>query len=227
MPPRTLAAAGGLCFIVGAIAFVAVFGYLAANFDYPTVLDGSAAEVLPRLRAGGETMRGIWALYAVLPLLLIAGAVGTAQALPSSPGRATLGAVFATVGSLAMCLGLMRWPTVNWALAEAWESAGPDAQHALAAVFSGLNLYLGNAIGEFLGEVCLGVFFLLSGLAMRVERGFPAWLGTAGAVFALLFIVGAFRNVAPQVQPLADVNNTLLPLWLIVLGVAIIRFPRT
>lgn len=223
---RTSAVAGGACFIVGAVAFVGVFSYLAANFDYPKVLDGAAAEVLPRLRAGGDTMRAIWALYAALPLLLVVGAVGSVSVLPASPGRAALGAVFATIGSFAMCLGLMRWPSVHWTLAGSWESAGPDARDAIAAVFTGLNLYLGNTIGEFLGEACLGIFFLLSGLAIRAEARFPSWLGTAGAVFAVLFIVGAFRNVLPQVQPLADINNYLLPLWLIVLGGAMIRAAR-
>lgn len=226
MHSRRLEIAGGACLILGAISFVAVFSYLAANFDYPDVLDGPAADVLPRLRAGGESMRAIWAVYSILPLLLIVGAVGARFALPSSPGRASLGAVFATVGALAMCLGLMRWPSVHWALAGAYESAGPEARHAIAAVFAGQNLYLGNYVGEFLGELCLGIFFLLSALAMRAESRFPSWLGNAGAVFAVLFILGAFRNVAPPVQPLADINNFLLPLWLIVLGGAIIRYTK-
>ena len=71
MQHRRMIAAGGLCFIVGALAFIGVFSYLAANFDYPQILDGSAAEVLPRLQAGGSTMRGVWALYAFLPWLLV------------------------------------------------------------------------------------------------------------------------------------------------------------
>ncbi len=226
MQSRPLAVAGGICLIAGAVAFVAVFSYLAANFNYPAVLDGAAAEVLPRLRAGGDAMRAVWALYAVLPLLLAVGGVGAAFALPASAGRASLGAAFATIGAFAMCLGLMRWPSVHWALAEAWETAGPEARQGIAAVFAGLNLYLGNYIGEFLGETCLGLFFLLSALAIRAEPGFPRWVGIAGAAFAILFMVGAFRNAAPQVQPLADLNNVLLPLWLIILGVTIIRFPK-
>jgi hypothetical protein len=227
MNSRNLAVAGGSSLIAGAIAFVAVFSYLAASFDYPQILDGSAADVLPRLRAGGELMRAVWAIYALLPLLLAVGAVGVSFALPSSRGLATLGAVFATIGALAMCLGLMRWPSVHWVLAEAYESGGPDARHAIAAVFSGLNLYLGNYVGEFLGELCLGLFFLLSGLALRAESRFPAWLGIAGVTFALLFLAGALRNFAPQVQLIADANNYLLPLWLTILGVAVIRFHRT
>ena len=226
MQSRDVVLVGGCSLIVGAVAFVAVFGYLAANFDYPRVLDGAAADVLPRLRAGGARMRAVWGIYSLLPLLLTVGSVGVFFALPSRPGLAALGTVFATVGSLAMCLGLMRWPSVHWALAEAYESGGSEARHSIAAVFSGLNLYLGNYVGEFLGEVCLGVFFLVSGLALRAEPQFPAWLGIVGAAFAVLFLIGALRNAAPQVQLLADINNYLLPLWLLVLGGAIIWFPK-
>ena len=46
--------------ILGALAFVFVFSYLAANFNYPDILDGTAAEVLPRLRDGGSAMRAVW-----------------------------------------------------------------------------------------------------------------------------------------------------------------------
>jgi hypothetical protein len=45
-------------------------------------------------------------------------------------------------------------------------------------------------------------------------------------VFGLLFLAGAFRNVAPAVQPIADLNNLLLPLWMIVLGSALIWLGR-
>lgn len=48
MPQRPMIVAGGLSLVVGAHAFVAVFSYLAATFDYPAILEGGAAEVLPR-----------------------------------------------------------------------------------------------------------------------------------------------------------------------------------
>lgn len=218
---------GGLSFIVGAVAFVSVFSYLAANFDYPGILDGSAADVLPRLRAGGSTMRAVWALYAFLPLLLVPGAVGAYFACPSSRGRMTLALVAASLGSLAMGLGLMRWPSIHWALADAYAQSGGEARGSLAAVFAGLNAYLGNYIGEFLGEICLAAFFFLAGLSLLDEKPFPKWLGRCGVGFAVLFMVGAFRNVAPSVQPIADVNNALLPLWMVVLGVALVWYSRT
>ena len=65
------ARAGGWSLIVAALGFIGVFGYLAARFDYPDVLDGGAADVLPRLLALGATGRAVWAVYAFIPLLLI------------------------------------------------------------------------------------------------------------------------------------------------------------
>jgi Domain of unknown function (DUF4386) len=138
----------------------------------------------------------------------------------------TLALVFASLSAPAMCLGLMRWPSIHWALAGAYGPSGAEARSSLQAVFNGLNLYLGNYVGEFMGETCLGAFFLLSGLSLLDEARFPKWLGWCGAAFAVLFVVGAFRNALPWVQPVADVNNALLPLWMIILGVSLAWYSR-
>lgn len=218
--------AGGFSFVSAALAFVSVFIYLAANFDYPAILEGSAHEVLPRLLSGGDVMRATWALYAFLPLLVVPGAVGTFFACPASRGRMTLALLVASIGAMAMCLGLMRWPSIHWALAEAYSQSGPDVRTSLAAMFEGLNLYLGNYVGEFLGELCLATFFLVSSSSLLSEERFARWIGWCGTAFALLFLVGAFRNVLPLVQPIADLNNALLPLWMVILGISLIWSSR-
>lgn len=56
--------AGGFTLIAGALAFLFVFAYLAARFNYPDVLDGSAETVLPALLATGASGRAAWAFYA-------------------------------------------------------------------------------------------------------------------------------------------------------------------
>ncbi len=226
MQHRGIIFAGGASFIAGALAFVLVFSYLAAYFDYPDILDGSAAEVLPRLLAGGSGMRAVWAIYAFLPLLLVPAAVGTFFACPASPGRMALALVLGCLAAFAMCLGLMRWPSVHWALAEAYAGAAPEAKGTLDAVFNGMNLYLGNYIGEFFGETALASFFLLAAISLLGEARFPKWLGWSGIVFSLLFAIGAFRNVTTSVQAVADINNGLLPLWMIALGAALLWYTR-
>ena len=105
----TVVRAGGLSLIVGAVAFMGVFAFLAARFNYPEVLDGHAADVLPALLATGNAGRAVWAIYALLPLIWIPAAAGAFHALRgASEGRMRAATLFAVVSSLSMTLGLMR-----------------------------------------------------------------------------------------------------------------------
>jgi Domain of unknown function (DUF4386) len=213
--------AGGWSLILGAVAFMAVFSYLAARFDYPAILDGPAATVLPQLLATGPTGRAVWAIYAFLPLIWIPAGVAAYLALRHShPGSSLLALQCAVVAALSMMLGLMRWPTIHWRLAELY--AGADAtQHAvLDAMFDGLNTYLGNYIGEFLGELAFNAFFLLTSWALLRTRGVAVF----GLLAGLAGLVGMFRNVTAAVAPVAAVNNYLLPAWMIVFGVVLARW---
>jgi uncharacterized protein DUF4386 len=223
---HTIVRAGGIALIAGAMAFLGVFTFLAARFDYPAVLDGSAAEVLPSLLATGATGRAVWAVYGFLPIIWIPAGVAAFHALRSvREGSARIGMQLAMIGAISMMLGLLRWPSMHWTLAEAYTRADESERAAIASVFAGLNSYLGNYIGEFLGELSVSLFFLLSALAMlERDSGFPRWMGYLGVVTAVAGLVGMFRNVTDAVALVASVNNYLLPLWMIVFGAGLLRF---
>ena len=222
---RTVIRVGGLALVIGALAFMAVFTYLASSFNYPDVLDGRADVVLPALLATGPAGWLAWSIYAFLPLIWLPAAAGTAQALGRyRSGAMRLSGFFAVVAALAMMLGLMRWPTIHWVLARAYASADLVEQTTLAALFDGLNAYLGNFIGEFLGEVAFSLYFLLTSTSWLASPYRPPWVGWLGIVTAVSGILGAFRNVTPLVAPIAALNNYLLPLFMIILGVAFIRW---
>jgi hypothetical protein len=220
---------GGAFLIGGALAFVGVFAFLAARFNYPEVLDGSAAEVLPQLLATGSTGRAVWAIYGFLPLIWIPAGVGAFHALRRvHEGSMRVAMQFALVSAVAMMLGLLRWPSIHWALAQAYVTGSDSDRTAIAATFAGLNSFLGNYVGEFLGELSFSVFFLLSGLAMLARgSGFPRWIGYLGVFTAVAGMIGMFGNVTDAVDPIAAVNNYLLPLWMIIFGVALIRYRHT
>lgn len=225
MRTQTVIRLGGYALAGGALAFLAVFSYLAAKFNYPDVLDGPAATVLPSLLATGDAGRLAWALYAFLPLIWIPAGVAALEALRSTSGAMMrLALQFAVVAALAMMLGLMRWPTLHWHLALAFGQAAAPEQAVLAALFDGLNTYLGNYIGEFLGELAFSLFFLLTSLAWLRMPGRPRWIGWLGVATAAASLVGMFRNITTVVAPIAEVNNYLLPLFMIVLGVALARW---
>jgi hypothetical protein len=219
---------GGWSLIAAAVGFVAVFSYLAARFDYPAVLDGNAADVLPRLLALGEAGRAVWAVYAFIPLLLIPAAMGARAALgDEAPNAMRAALVFATIAAVSMLLGLARWPSVHWELARAYPTATADARVAIDAVFLGLNVYLGNYVGEFVGEAAMNAFFVLAGFAALQSMPTKRWFGMGGIAVGAVGWVAAFRNVTSVVGPVAEVNNYLLPLWLVVLGVVLIRWSVT
>jgi len=219
--------AGGLALIGGALAFLGVFTWLAIRFDYPDVLDGRAADVLPALLATGDTGRAVWALYAVLPLIWVPAGVAAFEALRArAAGPMRVAMIFAALAALSMMLGLMRWPSIHWELARAWGTAGESERAALAAVFDGLNRYLGNFVGEFLGELSVGAFFTLSGVGLLREARTPRWLGWWGVVAGVLCLVGMWRNMTSSVDLVAEVNNYSLPLWMLALGIWLVRRSR-
>jgi hypothetical protein len=229
MRSPTIVRAGGVALIGGAVAFLVVFAFLAARFDYPEVLDGTAVDVLPKLLATGPGGRAVWALYAFLPLVWIPAGVAAFHALrPVREGSMHTAMLFAVVAAISMILGLVRWPSIHWALAGAYAAAAVPERTVIAAVFSGLNSYLGNYIGEFLGELSFSLFFFLSALAMLVPRsGFPRWMAYLGLLTAVAGLVGMFRNVTNAVDPVAAMNNYLLPVWMIVFGIGLLRFERS
>ena len=224
MKSLTTIRVGGVALVVGAVAFMAVFSFLAARFDYPAVLDGPAHTVLPRLLATGTVGRAAWALYAVLPLIWLPAGVAAYSALRRFyPGAMLLALQWAVLAAVTMMLGLMRWPSVHWHLAQLQATAPADQQPVIAAIFDGLNTYLGNYIGEFLGELSFSAFFLLSSWALLRSRTTSAWVAWVGLATGAAGMVGMFRNVTVAVAPVAAINNYLLPLWMIIFGVVLLR----
>jgi hypothetical protein len=127
------------------------------------------------------------------------------------------------ISAFSMMLGLLRWPSVHWELGRSYATASATERRTIDAVFAGLNSYLGNFIGEFVGELALNLFFLLTAYAMLRSVHRSRWLGIGGVVASVIGLVALFRNMTPAVALVAEANNVVLPLWLVILGVALAR----
>lgn len=228
IPTQTAARIGGAALLLATLLFSAVFVWLQQHFGYPGVLDQPAAEVLPRLLALGDTGRTVWLVYGMVPLLLLPTALGVRtvgrQGAPLASRVALLAAVLAAT---TMMVGLLRWPSLHWQLAQAHADAAPAAREAIALLFDCANFWLGNLVGEFLGELFLNLFFASAAIAVSAAAGADRpgwrWLRRAGLAASLLGFVALWRNVTGVVAPLAELNNAVLPLWMLVLGGALLR----
>ena len=61
---------------------------------------------------------------------------------------------------------------------------------------------------------------------LKDGSGFPRWTGWLGIVTGAAGLLGMFRNVTATVAPVAEVNNYLLPVWMLVFGFSLLRFAR-
>jgi hypothetical protein len=214
---------GGAALVVGSLGFVVAFSYLAATFGYPDVLDQGADQVLPALASGGAPLRIAWLFYGAIPLTLLVAGIASMPLLERGGGRslARLGGAFAMLAAVAMMIGLLRWPSIHWTLAQRWAGASSEQREVYATLFDSANLYLGNIFGELVGETMLASWFVAIGLALR--RTGRERIGIVAQVMGGVTMISACRQITAAVDPVSDVNNALLPLWLIMLGVVLWR----
>ncbi|HEY0469596.1 MAG TPA: DUF4386 family protein, partial [Polyangiaceae bacterium] len=211
---RHLQRLGGIALMLCASGFVAVFLYLQAAFGYPDILAQGAPDVLPRLAAGGTKLRSVWLFYSALPLTLLVAGIASMPLLEDGGGRglARLGAAAASLAAVAMMLGLLRWPSIHDALASRWATANVEQREIYGTMFDAVNRYLGNLLGELLGELSLAGWFACIGTALqRSERRLA---GTLVLAVAAIVAVSALRQLTSAVAPIAALGNVVLPLGL-------------
>jgi hypothetical protein len=215
---RNLQRIGAIALSFGAAGFILVFFYLHSTFGYPEILDQGAADVLPRLADGGSTLHCAWLLYAALPLTLLVAGIASMPLLEDGGGRglARLGAAAATLAAVAMMIGLLRWSSIHDVLATRWPTASADQRDTYAAIFDAANRYLGNLIGELLGELALAGWFACIGVALRRSERRAG--GALVLVAAAIVAISALRQLTSAVAPITALGNVVLPLGLFVIA---------
>lgn len=214
---------GGYTAILASILYVAVFSWLAINFEYPDILDKSAAEVLVKLKDLGSNGRLVWGMYAFIPLLLLPVAAAVRNIVNHSSFILTLAMLSLTLSALVMHLGLLRWPSIMWSLAQSHEELLVISEQS-KLIFDISNIYLGNFLGELSGEVLMSVFFVLFGISCLQYRLCAKWVALYLITSAVFTFVGALRIFSENARLISDFNNLamFIPISFVVVGVVII-----
>ena len=227
---RALVRTTGGLFVGGAVAFAAVATVLSSTFDWPDVLRRPPDVVLPAFTAGGSSL--VWTWFAVawsyalltVPILLLPAAIDR-RGDPVLRVATWLGAASA----LLSLVGFLRWVFVVPPLAESYVSGDDGTRAAVAAAWTAQHQFGGALLGEHLGQV-LAVAWTVGVSAVVLRTGvLPRWLGAAGLVAGLLYLLNQGDVLATAVpgfpvwDPAGFLGSSAWGLWVVALGVTVLR----
>jgi hypothetical protein len=222
----------GWLLVIGAVSFAVAATVLSSTFDWPDILREPPDVVLPAFVAGGTSL--VWTWFAVawtygillVPILLLPAALGRRD------DPVLRAATFVGAASVLLSLiGFLRWVFVVPALADTYNAGNPITKAAVAAAWMAQHQFGGALLGEHLGQllaiawsITVSVLVLRTGILWR-------WVGWAGLVASVLYLTGQGDILATAVPdfPVWDLGgllgSTLWGLWVIALGVAVLRAP--
>ena len=221
----------GLSAIALAVVFNIPFSILAATYNYPDVLRGSAGEALDLFAAGGASLILTWHAFALSALALAPMAIALSlspERVAQKPALSIGAAIIGALAGLAQAIGLWRWVFVVPTLAQAHANGAPEARATAEHTFAVLNQYGGVAIGEHLGQWLTALFVLTLALLQWSER--KRISAVLGFLTALAIAVGLHEGVAialgqsGEIFSLATIVGFMgLSAWLIATGVGLLR----
>jgi hypothetical protein len=222
----------GWLFVVGAVAFAVAAATLSSTFDWPDVLREPAAVVLPAFVAGGTSLVWTWFAvawtYAILlaPILLLPAALGRRD------DPVLRAATFVGAASVLLSLiGFLRWVFVVPALADSYVTGDPTTKAAVAAAWTAQHQFGGALLGEHLGQLLAIAWSITVSLLILRTRMLPRWTGWAGLIASGLYLLNQGDILATAVPgfPVWDLagllGSSLWGLWVLALGVALLRRP--
>jgi Domain of unknown function (DUF4386) len=222
----------GWLLVIGAVTFGVAATILSSTFNWPDILREPPDVVLPEFVAGGTSLVWTWFAvawtYAILlvPILLLPAALGRGD------DPVLRAATFVGAASVLLSLiGFLRWVFVVPALADSYAAGDPTTKAAVAAAWMAQHQFGGALLGEHLGQLlAIGWSITISLLIVRTGILWR-WVGWVGLVASVLYLTGQGDILATAIPgfPIWDLGgllgSTLWGLWVIALGVAVLRAP--
>jgi Domain of unknown function (DUF4386) len=203
-----------------AIAFVV----LSSVFSFPDILRSPGSEVLPLFAEKASVVRPTYWILAMSGLVLIALSVELGRILAThAEGPARLVSGFGIATGVFWSLGYARWPIAMPYLSNLYRTG--DKERA-GELYELLNRYAGMTVGEHLGFITMGVFAIALAVALRRNNIGPKWFFPVGIFAGVSIAITSFEQYDNDVPVLGELNgaaNTVWFLWLLALGVVLVR----
>ena len=212
--------------IIGATSLIFVpLTVLGAAIGWPASLGDPADVALPRLLENELAVRFGYLSYLLYSVLFLPVAVVVTEWLGARAVRTTAMRIaigMAAVSSALRSIGIVRWLSTMFPLAEQWEEAtSATEREALAIQFQAINDF-GGSIGETLG-VSLFASLWLAFTAAAVWRSAPRRFAISSALVAALLTLPLIELAGLDSGPLVSISSTAITLFILAIGIAMIR----
>lgn len=218
----------GVLLIAAAVLSFLPIAILGPAIGWPASLRAPAAQQLAAIAGAPAAVAFGYAVYLLYSVLILPVMTLLAWRTCGSLAKpiAVMVVTFAAISTLARSIGILRWLTAMPAMAQQHAAADPAGKQVLEAIFTTVTTY-GGGIGELLG---VSLFMALSlGLAMAAAwtgKTLPRWLAAFGMISALLLFALFLPTIGIAVQVPIAVAATVLAVWMVVAGIAVLFKPR-
>jgi hypothetical protein len=199
----------GILLILGASGVLIPYTALTIIFEYPDILRQDTGAILTKFHEGGSQLILTWWAFAILGMPLIV-AIGV-------------------IGLVAQMLGLLRWVFVVPVLANHFVTGSETTKEASIIAFQLVHQYGGVLLGEHIGQLFTIIWSIGISYALSASKTLPSWIAWLGYISSAIYLVAQTELFATVIPGLIVVGwagfagSTLWIMWLIALGIGIIR----
>lgn len=219
----------GILLIVSGILLFIPYTILSITFEYPQILRQDIGFVLNKFHDGGNALIWTWWTFAMVGLPLLPAYVLLGQKLEAKLPLVRWVTYIGVISLIVQMLGLLRWTFVVPVLANSYVTGNEMAKEAAKIAFQVIHQYGGVVLGEHIGQL----FTIIWTIGMSYTFGrlnlMPKWLIWFGYITSFIYFLAQtelFATVMPgfPVLDLAGlIGSTLWLVWLIVVGVKLLR----
>jgi hypothetical protein len=219
--------AGIALILEGLLLFVPVI-ILGGAINWPASLSEPANVVLPLIHEQLGATRIGYTFYMLYSLLFFPIALLTTRALAKEGqmGPALQIALgFATLSTLARCIGIIRWLVAMPALAATYvdPAASATTREAINVAYTALNAF-GGSIGEVLGvNLLAAIWLIITSIVVLRSGSAPRWLAIFGLIAAAALVGAAIEMFGIDIGALIAVTTTGIQLWFLAVGIYLLR----
>ena len=220
----------GILLVIGAIALLIPYTMLTGSFEYPDILRQDTATILTKFHEGGNSLVWTWFAFAIAGLPLIPAYIFMGQQFENRAPLVRLATKVGVISLVVQMIGLLRWTFVVPVLSDSFVYATDEATRAAAIVsFKTVHQMGGVLLGEHLGQLFTIAWTVLMTISFLRLKLFPKWVHVLGIISAAIYLIAQadlFATVMPGI-PVWDmagfIGSTLWLVWLVIMGVCLIR----